>query len=458
MCLRPLVQAAKQPHSDLSGSEVEGAVRSVEHLLWLTQRSRAVLGTLSDVHSQLSGLLAALASLSPAGAGRVQAPPAQERCRSWFQVQRASLAALLQQAEEMAELLAAAAAAETAAAPRKQLQAGSQQAAAAAAVLRDCSSRLEAASDGAVPLPSVNGISGGAAALFLPAAVLVALQTNTDALQALQRQLETVQAEQQQGHEQPEVLPGWAALLAAVTAAASESAAASAAFPSAAQHAGGADGQARQLAEQLEAAVAAALVWAQNAKPPAAGATEQGPAATDAGQQEQQLEEAEAKAEAEAEAEAEQQPLPELLQQLEGQLGLRRLAELRSHVAAALAALAAVSNVAPSQEAAQVATAAAGLAPMLGLLLCALRQLGLQYLAVHKAAAKLCYISASLFAGLVQEGFCMPEGAEGGLGRRERWSCGVNKDCALQQQHLAPRASSPHPDFPCTPPPTVPVH
>lgn len=399
------MQAAKQPHGDLSGAEVEGAVRSVEHLLWLTQRSRAMLGTLSDLYGQLSALQAALASLSPPGAGQAQVLPAQEPCQSWYLRQRATLAALLQQAEETAQLLAAAAAAETAAAPRRQLQAGSQQAAAVAAVVRECCSRLEGASEVVVPLPPAEGGNAGSARTFLPAAVLVALQTNAGALQALQQQLDAVQAEQH-GQGQAEVLPGWAALLAATTSAASDSAAASAALAPAAQPDAGVEGQRRQLAEHVEAGVAAALVWAQNAKPPVPSAAEQGAASADANDPEQQA----------AEAQAEQQPLPELLQQLEGQLGLHRAAELRSHVAAALAALAAISDAAPASEAAEAATAAGGLAPLLGLLLCALRQLGLQYLAVHKAAAKLCYISASLFAGLVQEGFCMPEGTEGGLG------------------------------------------
>ncbi|KAL4440107.1 hypothetical protein ABPG75_003108 [Micractinium tetrahymenae] len=397
--LQRLWEAAKQPHGDLSGAEVEGAVRSVEHLLWLTQRSRAVLGALSKVHSQLSTLHAALASLAPAGTDQAQALPPQGRCCAWFHRQRATLAVLLQQAEETAELLAAAAGAETAATPRNQLQAGAQQAAAAAAAVRECSTRLAAASEGAVPLPPAPGSSdGGSATLFLPAAVLAALQANTSALQALQRQLETARAEQQQDQGQSEALPGWTALLAAVTAAASESAAASTAPAPAPQPPAALEDQRRQLAAQVEAAVAAALVWAQNAKPTASAA----PADAEQGEG-QQVEE----------AEAEQQPLPELLQQLEGQLGLHRVEELRSHIAGALAAVAAASDTAPALAAAEAATAAAGLAPLLGLLLCALRQLGLQYLAVHKAASKLCYISASLFAGLVQEGFCMPEGAEG---------------------------------------------
>jgi midasin len=113
--------------------------------------------------------------------------------------------------------------------------------------------------------------------------------------------------------------------------------------------------------------------------------------------------------EGQAEPEAEQVPLPELLQRLERRLCLPRAADLASHLTATLGMLAGASGEAQ----AQLAPAAASLAPLLRLLLCTLRQLGLQYLAVHKATAKLCYIAASLFAGLVQEGFCMPKGQEG---------------------------------------------
>ena len=387
-------------------------MRSVEHLLWLTQHSRAVLGTASERYGQLSTLHAALCTLAgPAAGSRAEAAgasvvPPQARCWAWLQEQRSSLAALVQQAEETAELLESAAAAETAALPRKQLQAGGQQAAAAAGVLRECSSRLGIASQQAVPLSAADG-SMDAPALFLPAAVLEALQANTAALQAVEERLRSA-AEQQ---EQQAALPGWHDLVAAVAAAQQQSAAAQATLWAGSELASAVPQQEQQLAASLEAAVAAALVWAQNAKPAEAAAPADG-------QDEEQ--------------EAEQLPLPSLLQQLEQRLCLPKAAELASHAGSVLAAVAAASNLPRSgaAEAAQqqLAAAAAGLAPLLGLLLAALRQLGLQYLALHKAAAKLCYICASLFAGLVQEGFCMPEGTEG-AGRVGR-CCGWLEGCS----------------------------
>ncbi len=394
----PCLQAAKQPHSDLSGAEVEGSVRSVEHLLWLTQHSRAVLGAAGECYGQLSALHAALCTLTGAAAAGGAEPaaaslvPPQARCWAWLQQQRSSLAALVQQAEETAELLEAAAAAETAATPRKQLQAGGQQAAAAAAALRECSSRLGAASQQAVPLCAADG-SGAGPTLFLPAAVLAALHANTAALQTVEEQLCSAAVQQ----EQQAAVPGWRDLVAAVAAARQESAAAQAALGAGGESAGPAQQQEQQLAASLEAAVAAALVWAQNAKPAEADAPAEG-------QDKQQ--------------EAEQPPLlPVVLQQLEQRLCLPKAAELANHSGSVLAGVAAASNLPRGEAAAvvqqQLSAAAAGLAPLLGLLLASLRQLGLQYLALHKAAAKLCYICASLFAGLVQEGFCMPEGTEG---------------------------------------------
>lgn len=409
----PCLQAAKQPHGDLSGAEVEGSVRSVEHLLWLTQHSRAVLGAAGQQYGQLSALHAALCTLAgtPAAAGAQAAQaaaaspvPPQARCWAWLQQQRSSLAALVQQAEETAELLEAAAAAETAAAPRSKLQAGSQQAAAAAAGLRECSSRLGAASQQAVQLCAADSSAAGAP-LFLPAAVLAALQASAAALQAVEEQLRSAAVQQE---EQQEVLPGWHDLVAAVAAACQEAAAAQASLWASSEPAAPAQQQEQQLAASLEAAIAAALVWAQNAKPAEAAAAADG-------QAEQE--------------EAEQPPLPALLQQLEQRLCLPKAAELASHAGAVLAAVAAASNLPRSEAAAaqqqQLAAAAAGLAPLLGLLLAALRQLGLQYLALHKAAAKLCYICASLFAGLVQEGFCMPEGTEGAAQAPDVWLCTV---------------------------------
>lgn len=154
------------------------------------------------------------------------------------------------------------------------------------------------------------------------------------------------------------------------------------------------------LGESLESAVAAALVWAQNARPAEAeGGGAAGAAAGPAVGEDAEEEEGPAV-----------QPIPTLLDSLERRMGAARVEEVCSHLAAALGALAA----APPAASSRLAAALAALAPMLRMLRGVLCQLGLQYLAAHKASAKLGYVAASLFAGLVQEGFCMPQGEPAG--------------------------------------------
>ncbi len=110
------------------------------------------------------------------------------------------------------------------------------------------------------------------------------------------------------------------------------------------------------------------------------------------------------------------QPIPALLQSLERRMGLGRIEELCSHATSALGLLAAATDApwAGPAPGAGLASALCMLAPMLRMLHGALCQLALQYLVAHKATAKLAYVAASLFAGLVQEGFCMPEGEPAG--------------------------------------------
>ncbi|EIE25917.1 hypothetical protein COCSUDRAFT_12734, partial [Coccomyxa subellipsoidea C-169] len=56
--------------------------------------------------------------------------------------------------------------------------------------------------------------------------------------------------------------------------------------------------------------------------------------------------------------------------------------------------------------------ASAALAPLLGMAAGALQAVAARYLALHKALAKLGYVAASLFVGLMQEGFCTAEASE----------------------------------------------
>ena len=189
--------------------------------------------------------------------------------------------------------------------------------------------------------------------------------------------------------------PGWAALLAAFYTAEAETAgfAASISVP------GGQQAMPLQaFAAALEGAIAAALVWAQNARPSDSPAPEAGDA---------ESEEAPA---------VEQEPIPKRLATMGTQLGLGRVREVCSRALEALAAVASAPSAAGAGAAAPALLSQLG--PMLSLLRCALCQLGLRYLVAHKSVAKLAYVASSLFSGLVEEGFCMPEGTEGegGLG------------------------------------------
>lgn len=186
--------------------------------------------------------------------------------------------------------------------------------------------------------------------------------------------------------------PGWAALLAAFDAAAAETAGFAASFSAP----GGQQAMPLQaFAAALEGAIAAALVWAQNARL----SDSPGPA-PEAGA-----------AESEEAPALEQEPIPKRLATMGTQLGLGRVREVCSRALEALAAVASAPGAAGAGAAAPALLSQLG--PMLSLLRYALCQLGLRYLVVHKSVAKLAYVASSLFSGLVEEGFCMPEGTEG---------------------------------------------
>jgi hypothetical protein len=117
-----------------------------------------------------------------------------------------------------------------------------------------------------------------------------------------------------------------------------------------------------------------------------------------------------------------------------------RVEELCSHATSALGLLAASASASPpdSGQAARLAAALCLLGPMLRMLRGALCQLSLQYLAAHKATAKLAYVASSLFAGLVQEGFCMPEGEPAG-GWLQLWQqrCWCARGYSWQALHVS---------------------
>ncbi|GAB4814208.1 hypothetical protein N2152v2_001254 [Parachlorella kessleri] len=397
--MQRLWEAANHPHADLAPHEVESACRMSEHLVYLVQQGRSTLGVLSRCYQQLARLLSLLSTLGPAvsaaeAEGKV-AIPAQAPAREWVFAQQQRLTHLASFTANTARLLRAAAAAESAPAPRAQLSTAAGSLDAVLTRVKACSARLAAAVGSSV------GLAGGG--LFVPPAAVAALKENTQVLQAVHAELSAAGDSQ----EYRSGVPGWHQLAVAFGEAAAESAQAGQLQQASSGHVGqGQEGQseeaARGFSEALEAAVAAALVWAQNARPPEVGGAGAAAAAGEA-REGDDLEEPLPPA----------QPIPELLQTLERRMGLPRLQELCTHTTSALSQLAAAAAGSPL--AAKLASTLCLLGPMLSMLQGSLCQLGLQYLAAHKATAKLAYVAASLFAGLVQEGFCMPE-AEAGEG------------------------------------------
>ncbi len=80
--------------------------------------------------------------------------------------------------------------------------------------------------------------------------------------------------------------------------------------------------------------------------------------------------------------------------------------------------------------------------PLVSGVAAAFRQLGLQFLTLHKAIAKLGYIVTSLLSGVMQEGFCTAtesEETEAGrqVTRRSTGICNSQVHCLLRWSHFA---------------------
>ena len=161
------MQAAKNPHADLSAAEVQGACRASEHLLYLTQAGRRALEDLGACLTQVNSLDEALATLEP---GRV--PCHQQRCREWLAHQQQRLPLLEGLTADTASLLAAAAAVETAKEPKASLLQGAAALQGVLSSVQHCTQRLTASVSAAVMLR--NGST------YLPPAVQRALCQNAE--------------------------------------------------------------------------------------------------------------------------------------------------------------------------------------------------------------------------------------------------------------------------------------
>lgn len=349
------------------------ALRSAEHLFFLVQQGRGTLHALASNLARLESVCAMLHSLSDAqlsGAGIPALKPLQQRSLHQLEL----LNSLLQLTNETAALLSAASMAETAPQPRRLLEAVSAHLASVAAALEGWIQELAACLHVAVELPD-----GG---VLLAPSCKRCLQANAERLAVLH-------AELSQGEGFVHDLPGIRALVSFLGEAVQSQQTVTA--PSVPPVKGLQPNSCeQQLLDSLEAAVTSSLLWAQKVRTAEA--------------------DAQLVVDGEHCAEAEQQPLPVILRALDKQLGLATAGDVGRHAVSALAALA---EAVEFESGNTLIPTLYTLGPMLSMLCSALRQLAIRYLAAHKHVCKLSYVITSLFGGLMEEGFCMPEGAEG---------------------------------------------
>lgn len=358
------------PSPDLSAAEVEAATRVCEHLAYLSQQGREALEQASGTLAQLHKLCSAMSMVSPDGG-----VPSQHGKVPLYQQWQGQLNHLETVSAETKELLAAAADAETAAEPRAALAGASLALAGVLTRVQHCRQELRSEWEIAPLLPFGEVLFTSDMEHALEAAVAMVEAACTELL-----------------HSQHAAMPGWHHLAEAFQAVASGVASpADATAPSTS----GAEAL-QQLMASTESIVASALVWAQNTcgSIPAGGEAEHG-------QHEASVDESWAEL------------LPKALDELNRRMGLDRAMQLVHHGSDAFAALAALAD---SHDPAMLSAGAAvvhAAAPLLRLMHAALWQLGARYLALHLATSKLGYIASSLFAGVVQEGFCMPDAGGG---------------------------------------------
>jgi hypothetical protein len=117
----------------------------------------------------------------------------------------------------------------------------------------------------------------------------------------------------------------------------------------------------------------------------------------------------------------------EEMARLEAAAGGVRLAAAAAAVEALLRRLAAESGSCGAATTRSMAAALCALRPMLGMARGALQRVGLAYLPLARATAKLGYVAASLLAGVVQEGFCTAEESKGALGSARPQNPPINR-------------------------------
>lgn len=356
-------QAAKHPNQDLSGAEVEAACRFCEHLLYLGQLGREALGDTAAQLPRLNRLVTLLEGFTIDG----DLPQQRSNSLHCFEVQE-KLAGLLSHTAEEEALLRAAAQLESAPGPHQELQQAADALSAVHARLQQGLTQL-----GSLTATSFTFANGQ---LFVTTELHAAVQEAHAVLKLLASEVDDSPHASQ---------PGWGALAAAFSKAAEQS------DIEISQEELSAEALLHEVAAKVEALVETGLVWAQGLK-------------------EKELSGAKAE---DDEDPGEAVPLPSAVQAATRRLGLPRLMQVLDHGTAALKLLAQVADTGDAAATTRAASLLASVGPMLSMLRAGLWQLVARSLSLHRSVTKLTYVTSALFAGVVEEGFCIPDGEEG---------------------------------------------
>jgi hypothetical protein len=417
--VQKLWEAAKQPHRDLSGPEVQACVRYSEHLMYLLRGQRRYAAELAGRYAGLADAAAWLEELSAAAAGGGALLPPQAVAHRCLAAQKAALDELLHVAEAGRGLAAAAAAVLPAAAPeRARCVAAASRLAAVAAAGADGRGALAAAARRAAGCPLV--LPASADALLANCARLEAAWGEVSAFEA-----DLAKADgEEDGEEGCGTVPGWAKAADAARRAAAHAAQCRLELQQQeGQQQEGQQGQQQQQQQQqqqrfdaeLEELVKQLLLWAQTASKAGGASPANGDASSSGAPAAATAAAADAAADGLEQQQAEQPAVPEgcsmteAAARLQAQLHAPRLAAVAAGAGRLLALLPGCGG---AEQQRQRVARLAQLAPLLALLLGGVQARSLQYVWLHKACTKLGLVTASIFCSLVLEGFCVPEGQE----------------------------------------------
>lgn len=385
--LQRLFEAATHPSTDLLPGEVEAACRMSEHLFYLTQSGRSTLTTTSAAFGRLDDIISVLCNAK----NLLQDIPPQQEANALCNACRYALLKLSAHVEETHRLLAAVA----------DLRIStSSQAKDAGALLSDvhqklqqCSADIHKQVQKSIPLSSSFSPSGD---ILVTRELAVSIEGAYAVMEDIKDSLEASPFASTQ--------PGWHALVDAFKQFTINGQSLSLRNVSLSDSSLSSSKELLQkLAEEVEHAVESCLLWAQAVMVESRQTVAQQQPAQDPSSEH-----------GDRESIVPLTPLPVAVQQASLRLGtshLERLLERLSQAFSTLTLLARSSNTDALQSAAKLI---ASLGPLLKNLRAGVWHLAARTLALHRSIAKLTYVISALFAGVVEEGYCMPGGEADG--------------------------------------------